>query len=370
MKWIFGIAGLCFLILFHELGHFIAAKLFGVKVETFSIGMGPILLHKKIRGTDYRISLFPIGGYCGMKGEKDFQKAIEEKLPFIDGEADSLYGVHSIKRALIGFAGPFFNFFLAFIAYTLIVGIGYTYYTYSNKIKITDEISCKVAKNAGLITGDKIIKVNGKNTDDFSQIIENIGSRPDEDIVVTVDRDGQILDFKMHTQINKSDGTGKIGVAADSSEVLEKSTPKYGFFGTIGHGFLDTLNAVKLTIKSIGILFKGVDLNNAVSGPARVTDLLGSTIQESFASGKKEGFISILYLFSMISISLFIMNLLPIPVLDGSLILLALIEFVTHKKINPKIQYYIQFVGLAVIILLFFIGLKGDITYFINRGKN
>ena len=110
MKWLYGLLCLFFLIIFHEFGHFIAAKLFGVKVESFSVGFGPVLLHKKIRGTDYRLSLIPLGGYCGLKGEKDFQNAIENGLSEIVGEPDSLYGIHPFKRALIGFFGPFFNF--------------------------------------------------------------------------------------------------------------------------------------------------------------------------------------------------------------------------------------------------------------------
>ena len=140
MKWIIGLILLIFIIIFHELGHFIAAKICGVKVESFSVGFGPVLLHKKFHDTDYRLSLIPLGGYCGMKGEKDFQRAIEENLSEIPADKDSLYGIHPVKRALIGFAGPFFNFIFAFLAYSLISGIGYKFYTYSNKVIMLDEV--------------------------------------------------------------------------------------------------------------------------------------------------------------------------------------------------------------------------------------
>ena len=369
MKWLYGILCLFFLIVFHEFGHFLAAKLFGVKVESFSIGFGPILLHRTINGTDYRLSLIPLGGYCGMKGEKDFQKAVEEKLPQVNAEADSLYGIHPFKRALIGFAGPFFNFIFAVIACAFINGIGYTYYTYSNKILINDLVTSSVARDAGLLSGDKIIRINGKEITDFSDLIEEVSVRPDEDIKVIVDRDGEEIEFLLHTELDKSTGTGKIGVAADSSEILEKEAPRYGFFGAIGHGFLDAVNSTALTIKSIGILFKGVDMNNAVSGPARVTEMLGSTVKESFSEGFKVGFVSLMSLLSIISISLFIMNLLPVPVLDGGLILIAFIEIIIRRRINPRIQYYVQFIGLAFIAFLFIIGVKGDILFFLNRGK-
>ncbi len=367
MKWLYGLLCLFFLILFHEFGHFLAAKLFGVKVESFSIGFGPILIHKKIHGTDYRISLFPLGGYCGMKGEKDFQNAIEAKLPQIEAEKDSLYGIHPLKRAVIGFAGPFFNFFFAFIAYSLIAGIGYKYYTYSNSILINENITSSVAKDAGLESGDIITSINGKVTNDFSDLIQEISVRPDEDLILTVDRNGQNLSFNLHSEMDKATGSGKIGIAADTSKILEKESKKYSFFPALGHGFLESCNSVILTIKSIGLLFKGVDLDNAVSGPARVTEMLGTTVKEGFSAGLKQGLIALLSLMAIISISLFIMNLLPIPILDGGLILIAIIEFVFHKKINPKIQYYIQFIGLAFIALLFIIGLQGDIKYFLNK---
>ena len=367
MKWLYGLLCLFFLILFHEFGHFLAAKLFGVKVESFSVGFGPILIHKKIHGTDYRISLFPLGGYCGMKGEKDFQNAMEAKLPQIEGEKDSLYGIHPLKRALIGFAGPFFNFFFAFIAYSLISGIGYKYYTYSNSILINENITSSVAKDAGLESGDIITSINGKATTDFSDLIQEISVRPDEDLILTVDRNGQNLSFNLHSEMDKATGSGKIGIAADTSKILEKESKKYSFFPALGHGFLESCNSVILTIKSISLLFKGIDLDNAVSGPARVTEMLGTTVKEGFSAGLKQGLIALLSLMAIISISLFIMNLLPIPILDVGLILIAIIEFVFHKKINPKIQYYIQFIGLAFIALLFIIGLQGDIKYFLNK---
>lgn len=367
MKWLYGILCLFFLIVFHEFGHFIAAKLFGVKVESFSIGFGPVLLHRTVRGTDYRLSLIPLGGYCGMKGEKDFQKALEEKLPQVGGDADSLYGIHPFKRALIGFAGPLFNFIFAVIACAFINGIGYTYYTYSNKILINDQVTSSAARDAGIISGDQIISINGKTIEDFSNLVEEVSMRPDEDLLIRVLRDGKELEFTVHTELDKSTGSGKLGVAADTSDVLEKESPRYGFFDAIGHGFIDAIKTAALTIKSIGILFKGVDMDNAVSGPARVTEMLGSTVKDGFSEGFRVGFVSLMSLMSVISISLFIMNLLPIPILDGGLILIAFIEIIIRRRINPRIQYYVQFIGLAFIALLFIIGVKGDILYFIKK---
>ena len=372
MKWLYGILCLFFLILFHEFGHFFAAKLFGVKVESFSIGFGPILLHRTVKGTDYRLSLIPLGGYCGMKGENEFREAMDKGLKEVNGEPDSLYGVHPVKRAAIGFAGPFFNFIFTVFCFSMINGIGYNYYTYSNKIILADELyenSSTAARRGGILSGDEIIKINNKEISDFSQIIEEVSIRPDEDMMIYVLRNGVELGFFVHSDMDKETGTGKIGVAADTENLLERSTPDYNFFEAIGHGFSDTFEYIGLTFKSIAILFKGVDLKNAVGGPARITDMLGTTAQEGFSEGFKIGFISLSQLMAVISISLFIMNLLPIPVLDGGLILVALIETLSRRKVPPKVQYYISFIGFAFIGILFIIGLIGDIHYFISGAK-
>ena len=304
-----------------------------------------------------------------MKGEKDFQRAIEENLSEIKTEADSLYGIHPLKRALIGFAGPVFNFLFAVIACSIINGIGYSYNDYSNKILINEKVTSSVAKDAGIKSGDRIIKINNKDIKSFFDIGREVNTHPDENITIIIERDGKEIEFVLHTELDKATGTGKIGVATDDSLKITLQTPEYGFFGAIGQGFADAVKATSLTIKGIKILFKGVNLNTAVSGPLRATEMLGSTVKNGFSGDLKTGLLSILELLSAISISLFIMNLLPIPILDGGLILIALIEIIIRRRINPRLQYYVQFIGLAFIIFIFIIGIKGDILFFWNRGK-
>lgn len=369
MRIVIGLICLCFLIFFHELGHFLVAKLFKIKVESFSIGMGPILFHKTIKGTDYRISLFPFGGYCGIKGEKDFQEALKNNYSKIEGEKDSMYGCHPFKRAAIGFAGPFFNFLFAFFAFTVILLTGYTTYSYSNKIIIASELDSSIqsqAVKAGLKTGDEIIKINNKKIEDFSDIIFEISKRPDEDIEISVLRDKEIIEFSVHSVLDKTSGTGKIGISADTTTLLKKEIKSKNFFLAIKDGFLESLNMTFLTLKGIFTLFKGVDLKNQVSGPARVADMIGEVVSESATQGKKAVFINLLNFMALISISLFLMNLLPIPVLDGALILFALIEGIFRIRLHPKFYYYIQFIGIFIIIIIFIIGVSGDFIYFKN----
>lgn len=369
MRILIGLICLCFLIFFHELGHFLAAKLFKIKVESFSIGMGPILFHKTIKGTDYRLSLLPFGGYCGIKGEKDFQEALKNNYSKIEGEKDSMYGSNPFKRAAIGFAGPFFNFLFAFLAFTIIFLAGYTTYSYSNKIIIASDLDSSIesqAGKAGLKTGDEIIKINNKKIEDFSDIIFEISKRPDENIEISVLRDEEIIQFSVHSVLDKSSGTGKIGISADTTTLLKKEIKSENFFLAAKDGFLESLNMAFLTLKGIFTLFKGVDLKNQVSGPARVADMIGEVVSESASQGKKAVFINLLNFMALISISLFLMNILPIPVLDGALILFALIEGIFKIRLHPKFYYYIQFIGIFIIVIIFIIGLSGDFIYFKN----
>ncbi|MCR5495099.1 MAG: site-2 protease family protein [Treponema sp.] len=372
MRIVLGLLCLCFLIFFHELGHFILAKLFGVKVEAFSVGFGPVLLHNKKGETDYRLSLIPLGGYCKMKGENDFFHSLELGLDHIEAEEDSLYGVSSIKRILISFAGPFFNLIYAFFGFFLIAIIGYSYYSFSNQINLATDLYPEMhsaAKEAGIQSGDKIIKINNVEIKNFSDMILEISSRPDEVLTVSVERENQILDFEVKTDFDKENGIGKIGVTAIQDSLKKYESPRYSFFPALLEAGKECGKTIKLQIKGIFTLFKGASLKNSVSGPARIADMVGSVITDSFSENFRSGIVNLLNFTGMISICLFIMNLLPIPVLDGGMILISFIELISCKKIKPKTLSRIQYIGIAFIFIMFFIGLSGDINYFINIFK-
>ncbi|MCR5761878.1 MAG: site-2 protease family protein, partial [Treponema sp.] len=311
MSIILGILGLGFLIFFHELGHFLAARLFGVKVEAFSVGMGPVLLHHTINDTDYRLSLIPLGGYCSMKGEHDYQNAIEKKLTSIQGEKDSFYGVHPSKRLLIAFAGPFFNFIFGFIAFTIIALMGYTYYTAGTTVSMADEVyegMISPAHEAGMKTGDDISFIDDIQMHDFSEIAEYIATHPDKDITITVKREDGFHKINLHTLLDTETGSGKIGIVSSPDSILEKHYGPFGFFESIREGFLECIKLGKLTFKGIGLLFKGVKITSAVSGPVRITTMLGDTVKQGFAENIHIGIISTLQLLAIISLSLFITN--------------------------------------------------------------
>ncbi|MCI7035624.1 MAG: RIP metalloprotease RseP [Spirochaetia bacterium] len=364
MSILWGIIGLGFLVFFHETGHFIAARIFGVKVNAFSIGMGPVLLHKTIKGTDYRISLIPLGGYCSMNGEKDFQKAIEENLETIPAEKDSFYGIHPLKRLLIAFAGPFANYLFSFLAFTVIALIGYTYYSAGTRITLSSTISC--AREAGIQDYDEIVCLDSTKVTDFSEIASYIATKPDQDIVFEVLRNGETKLITVHTMLDKETGAGLVGIVSDPSSRCKREYPKHSLVGSLSEGFLKSNEMALTALKSFRILFKGVKLTKALSGPARITSMLGDTVSSSFKTGMHEGIVATLEFLSLISISLFLTNLLPIPVLDGGLILVALVEWIIRKKIKAKILYYIQLIGLTLVISIGAFAIFGDILYFIR----
>lgn len=449
LKIILGILGLGIVVFIHELGHFTAAKIFKVKVLSFSIGWGPVLLRKKIGTTEYRLSAIPLGGYCGMEGETAYQKALEENLPEIPLEEGSLYSVNPIKRILIAVAGPLFNLLFAAIALVIYSSIPYTYYTTPAQVILAPEYDSQYenfpAETSGLETGDIIKKIDGKNVSNFDEITNFISINPGKELKLEIERNGQAMELTLIPKLNPETGTGEIGVypyikpvirdvgpdskamksglktgdkiieingipventlqinkiignpdidslkikylTAGNSEkdttiifdssgerkigitweyiaVTEKSQ---GFFDSIYKGIKGTIQMTALTIKSFGLLFKGIDITKAVSGPLRITYMLGEVTSAGFSAGISQGILVLMNFLAIINISLFIMNLLPIPVLDGGLVLLSLIELISRKRIKPKFMYYFQTVGAVIILMLIIFAFWMDISFFVK----
>ncbi|MCH5291425.1 MAG: site-2 protease family protein [Treponema sp.] len=370
MTIIYGILGLGLLVFLHELGHCLAARGCGVTVESFSLGMGPVLLHKTWRGTDWRISLIPLGGYCGMKGEQDYRKALEENRPQIGGDKDSFYGTHPFKRIIIAFSGPFFNLLFGVVAFTVVALIGYTYYSAGTTVTMADEVYTDMqspAHEAGMQTGDTITHINGKPMEDFSEIASYVGTHPGEALTITLERNGETLALTVHTALDKATGSGRIGIVASADSVAERLYPPRPLGPALVEGLRKTGELVGLTVKSIGILFQGVQLSNALSGPARITTMLGDTVRQGFSEGIHSGVVSTLEFLALISVSLFLTNLLPVPVLDGGLILFAAAEMLFRRHMHPKVLYCIQMAGAVCIAALMALAIGSDIHYFIMR---
>jgi regulator of sigma E protease len=217
LKFAIGIAGLGLMIFIHEFAHFIAAKLNGVDVEVFSLGWGKKLVGFMRGGTSYQISWFPIGGYCKMKGEEFFRQAQIEGLPEIPKEKGSFYAVPPWRRIIIHAAGPIANVISALLILTLIWWIGFRIFSSDNRIIVASGTGGQTpAQAAGLVTGDRIIAINGTPLDNFQDIRGIIVRSADKMLTLTVSRDvgggRSQLELAITPKLDSNTGGGEIGI--------------------------------------------------------------------------------------------------------------------------------------------------------------
>ncbi|MDR2842348.1 MAG: site-2 protease family protein, partial [Spirochaetaceae bacterium] len=177
VKILLGLIGLGIVVFIHELGHFLAARSVGIDVEAFSIGWGKPILKKKVGAVEYRLGMFPLGGYCKMRGENDFAKAWENTKAKIPPDRGTFLGSHPAARMLVAFAGPLFNIIFAAVVFSVIWGIGFEYTTMDNRIVLLHDVDPKEsypADQAGLLSGDRIISINGDTVENFYDMQKKI----------------------------------------------------------------------------------------------------------------------------------------------------------------------------------------------------
>jgi regulator of sigma E protease len=448
IKIILGLIGLGVVVFVHELGHFIAARLSGIDVEAFSIGWGRPIFSKIIGGVEYRIGLFPVGGYCRMKGEAEFKEALTNNSVAIPREKGTFYGASPLKRIITAFAGPFANALFAVLVLSLVWAIGFDVQTLDNKIVLASEIEGKTfpADAAGLRSGDRIVAINGKKVSNYTEIQEQIAPNPGSTLDLLVERNGEQVAVQVQPQLDPDTGAGRIGIYFWTDPIIEtvktgspahiaglmkgdriisvqgiplpysvalykilKDRPtvvnveierngeiqtkelilsyddqgqtniglefKTIKYRAVAHslpeafvkGATETWKTLTVSIKSLAVLFKGVNLTKAVSGPVRITYMVGDIAAEGFGQGFGAGFTAIASFLSLISISLCIMNLLPIPALDGGLIILFVIELITRKPLHPKAVYWFQMLGALFIFSLLIFSVFGDILFLFGK---
>jgi len=188
LKIALGLIGLGIVVFVHELGHFLAARLVGIDAEAFSIGWGNPILKKKVGAVEYRLGMFPIGGYCKMRGDSDYREAWENMRKGISPEAGSFLGSSPAGRILVSFGGPFFNLVFAVLLLSVIWGFGFEVNTLESRIVLASEITPGErypADGAGLKTGDRIIEINGKKTSYYHEVQENIALNPEKQLPIT-----------------------------------------------------------------------------------------------------------------------------------------------------------------------------------------
>jgi len=366
-----GLLGLGIVVFFHELGHFLAARLVGINVEAFSIGWGKPFLKKKIGNCEYRLGIFPIGGYCKMQGESDYSNEAYKKLQEgILPEKGSYLAAPPLARILVSFAGPFFNLVLAVILFSFIWGIGFEINTYDNRVNLSSELNpgeVNPADIAGIKSGDRIINIDNRNIEYFHEIRENIAINADKPLSMIIERNGEIIQLNITPSMEKESGRGLIGIYPYNDELISYHTPKLSLPGAIVKGTQESYRTLVISVTSLRLLFKGIDLTQAVSGPVRITYMMGDFAAQGFNQSVGTGLHIFVNFISLISIALCVMNLLPLPILDGGMIILFLIEMIRRKPAHPKAIAVFQTCGMVIIFSLFVFALFGDIMFFVNK---
>ena len=335
---VLGILLFSFLILFHELGHFLVAKKNGIRVDEFCLGLGPKLVGREFRGTLFSLRLLPFGGACIM-GEDD---------PEIR-DPDSFNGKSVWARLSVVAAGPFFNLLLGFIlAVTLVAWRGY------DAPVVGDVVEGFPAQEAGLQAGDEILEINGNRTYFWREISLYNTLHPGERVRITYRRDGRTQEVTLLPQADEA-GQYLYGISSTGIQT------RVGLGGALLQGLREMEYVVEYTYQSLGMLLTGQVGLRDLSGPVGIVDLMEDTYQAYRPLGMEVVVQNFLSLGLLLTVNLAIMNLLPIPALDGGRILFLLVEAIRGKRISPVREGYVNLVGFAALMLLMGVILVSDV---------
>lgn len=340
------------LIFVHELGHFIFAKLFGVGVEKFSLGFGPKIVGKTIGETEYLLSAFPLGGYVKMIGESPDAEIATEDLD------RSFMGKPPLQRIVIVAAGPVFNLIFAALLFILVYMIGVPAAT----TRIGEVIAGKPAAFAGLQTKDLVTSVNGKPVSRWDEFSSTIAGSQGAPLEIVVERDGKALHFRVipETKEGKNLFGEKIsypviGVVAAAEMVTDRYSPGKA----VVKGCQQTWKVITLTIVSIGKLIERVVPLDSVGGPIMIAKMAG---EQATAGG-----VNFLAFMALLSINLGVLNLLPVPILDGGHLFFYFWELIFRKPVSMKTREMAQQVGLVLLISLMVLAFYNDIVRYILK---
>ena len=442
---VLGIFCLSVVVLIHETGHYISARFRGIKILTFSIGFGPRLFGVTLRGTDFRVSLIPLGGYCRFYGDSEFQKYIRENREPDSFSPDSFYGAKPLSRIIVSLWGPLANIIFSLVLFFFIAWTGYEELYSEPRILLAsnwnDDGKVWPADEAGLEDGDYILSINGEFIKRFSDLRNHYANMPGKEIELEISRnsenfrvtaipDGEkkaavlgilnwlepvieevnrdspadraglssndkILSLNEHevqhtvalayllrrfagsqveieVERNGSIETMLLDIPENKKEIgltfryLKSRSDKLTPLQAMAKSFDRTWFVISSTFNNLKMLFKGSSFNNSILGPIRLISDTGTIVARGFKRGFESGLLWASELMALISLSLAILNLLPVPVLDGGQISIFTLEFLTRKSIKVKTIYRYQLIGTIIIMLIAFAAITGDLIYILG----
>ncbi len=335
------------LIFVHEFGHFIVAKWFGIKVLRFSLGFGPKLIGKTHGETEYCISLVPLGGYVKILGQDPEEEVTPE-------EEDRSFSRKSVWiRMAVVVAGPLFNLLLAVVIFSTVYMFGIPQLT----TRVGSVSKDFPAYQAGIRAGDRVVAVNGKRVSNWEELSKAIRKSTGATIILTVQREGRTLTFSVAPKIRKIKnlfGEAKevrmIGITASQEIVKQSVNPLKAIY----MGFHRTGEIIYLTFVSIIKIIERVIPAKTIGGPIMIMQMAGQQA--------KEGAVNFVLFMALISINLGILNLLPIPVLDGGHLFFMFFEVIFGKPVSIRKMELAQNIGLALLILLMVFAFYNDLS--------
>ena len=342
------------LVFIHEFGHFIAARLCGVGVEVFSLGFGPKILKKRIGRTYYCLSAIPLGGYVKMVGEEPGTTIEPEDVQ------SSFTHKSLLQKTIVVAAGPFFNFLLAVLIF-------YILYQFSG-IYLAEPVVGKLMEDspavaAGIKPGDVIKEINQNKIESFEDIARIIGASNGEQLNIIVERGTRLKGIVLSPVLKPGKNLfGEeikkyvIGIVGTGESFHKSLNP----FAALWHSFKDTYRLVKLTILSIGKMITGTISANNLGGPLMIAQMAGEQA--------KAGVMSFAWFIALLSVNLGIINLFPIPVLDGGHLLFFGIEAATGKAVSEKLREKLIQFGAAMLVALMVFVFYNDIVRMFNGG--
>lgn len=350
---------LIFLIIFsvivisHEFGHFAVARRNGIRVTEFDIGMGPVLYRKKGKETDLCIRLLPIGGACMFDGA-------DAMFPDEDGDGSGekkILDEHSFPNAPVGariaavIAGPMANFLLGFLLSIVVVAFSGT-----DLPVVKEVIEDSAAMEAGIEPGDVIRRINGEGIHIYREVTLVSMMNYGEPLSITIERGGEKKTMTVVPRYDEEDDRYYIGLRGSGEYI--RCNPLQVF----QYGFYETFYWLKATYKSIGLIFRGHFSRDDVAGPVGVVKVVDDTYEETAPYGPVAVILTFLSLASLLTVNLGVINLLPLPALDGGRLLFLLLEVIRGKPIPPEKEGMVHLAGFAALMLLMVFVLFNDIS--------
>lgn len=347
------------IVVVHEWGHMRVAKACGVYVEEFAIGMGPKLIGVKKGDTLYTIRMLPLGGFCRMADESDKERGI-------NGFTDASVW----KRMAICVAGPFMNFVLAFI-----VMVALSMMTAIGTCEVGDVYEDMPAHEAGLAAGDRVVSVNGKGVHISSEINYEISQHSGETLEIGIIRGGEHITKTVVPKFNEEENRYLIGITLVTKAPLinvglykeiSETMPRATISECVNDGFWNGIFIIRVTFDGlVKLITRDVSVNE-LSGPIGVTSVVGETYNDAKKISIAATLVTMADITALLSVNLGLLNLLPIPALDGGKLLIYFVEVIRRKKIPPEKEGMINLAGFAIIMALAVVVAYNDIVKLIK----